>query len=92
MTADTLQRPLLVGALASAALLLIPAIAMLFTSEVSWGPGDFIIAAILLFGAGAITVLGFRHIRGFGRRTALIGVVSFGLALVWAELAVGLFS
>lgn len=86
------QKPLLAVALATAMLLLVPAVAMQFTPEVSWGPGDFVVAGVLLFGAGAATVFGFRHVRGTGRRAALALAVASGLALVWAELAVGLFS
>lgn len=36
----------------AAALLLLPAIAMLFTNEMSWGPGDFLAAALILGGVG----------------------------------------
>jgi hypothetical protein len=85
------QKSLIAVAFATFALLLIPAVAMQFSPDVSWGPGDFLAAGILLFGAGAICVLGFRHVKRFSRRIALIGVVGFGLVLVWAELAVGLF-
>lgn len=91
MSATTLQRPLLGVALATALLLLIPAVAMQFTSEVAWGPGDFVVAGVLIFGAGTATVVGRRHVRGSGRRAALTFVIAFCLALVWAELAVGLF-
>lgn len=86
------EKPLLAVALATAMLLLVPAVAMQFTSEVSWGPGDFVVAGVLLFGAGTATVVGFRHVRGTGRRAALAFAIAFGLALVWAELAVGLFA
>lgn len=89
---STLKKPLLGVALATALLLLVPAIAMLYTSEVAWGSGDFVVAGVLLFGAGAAAVMGLRHVRGTGRRTGLIFVIAFCLALVWAELAVGLFS
>jgi hypothetical protein len=92
MSEATLQKSLLGVALATTLLLLIPAIAMQFTSEVSWGPGDFLVAGVLLFGAGSVTVLGLRHVRGVGRRAALVFSIAFALALVWAELAVGLFT
>ena len=92
MSAATFQKPLLSIAVATALLLLIPAVAMQYTNEVSWGPGDFVVAGILLFGAGTITVLGLRHVADGFRRAALICAVAFGLALVWAELAVGLFA
>ena len=92
MPATTLRKPLLGVAIATALLLLIPAAAMQFTAEVTWGPGDFVVAAVLLFGAGATTVLGLRQVTGTGQRVALVLAVVIGLALVWAELAVGLFS
>jgi hypothetical protein len=92
MSSTNLQKHLLGVALATALLLLLPAVAMHLTPEVSWGPGDFVVAGVLLFGAGALTVLGLRHVTGLRRRATLIGGIAFGLALVWAELAVGLFT
>jgi hypothetical protein len=92
MSHAPLHKPLLGIALATALLLLIPAVAMQFTKEVSWGPGDFVVAAVLLFGAGLVTVLGLRHVRGVAGGAALVLGVACALALVWAELAVGLFS
>ena len=43
----------------TAALLLLPAVARLYTTEVNWGPGDFVAAAALLFGAGMALLLVF---------------------------------
>lgn len=91
MSADSLHKPLLGVAVATAVLLLVPAVAMQVSSEVLWGPGDFLVAAILLFGAGSLAVLSLRHVVGTGRRLALGGAVGLGLLVVWAELAVGLF-
>lgn len=91
MSASTLKKPLLGVALATALVLLVPALAMLFTEEVAWGPGDFVVAGVLLFGAGAAAVMGLRQVRGTGRRIGLIFAIAVSLALVWAELAVGLF-
>ena len=42
--------------------------------------------------AAALAVLGLDHVRGTGKRIAFIVGVAIGLALVWAELAVGVFS
>lgn len=92
MTSTSLRKPLIGVALATALLLLVPAIAMQFTREVSWGPGDFVVAGLLLFGAGALGVVGFKHIRSTGFRAALVVGIGLGLALIWAELAVGVFS
>jgi hypothetical protein len=92
MSTPNIQKPLLGVAISTALLLGIPAIAMQFTPEVSWGPGDFLAAAILLFGAGTLIVLSRNHVtRPTGRIAWTLGVL-IALALVWAELAVGIFS
>ena len=78
-------------AAATAALLLVPALGMLFTSEVNWAPGDFAAAALLLFAAGMAYALASRRARSARQRLAIGALVATALALVWAELAVGLF-
>jgi hypothetical protein len=80
---------------ATAALLLVPLVAMAFTPEVRWGPGDFMAAAAVLLATGTGAVVAWRHARGAaagaaGAGCAAAAVVLLG-ALVWAELAVGLF-
>lgn len=92
MSKPSLRKPLVVVAAATALLLLLPAIAMQLTPEVSWGPGDFMAAGALLFGTGVLAVLGFSHFKSTGQRIALVIGLALGLALVWAELAVGLFT
>jgi peptidoglycan/LPS O-acetylase OafA/YrhL len=92
MHSPSLQKPLLVVALGTALLLLVPAVAMQFSAEMAWGPGDFLVAGLLLFSAGAIAVLGLRHARSTSHRIAVVLAVACGLGLIWAELAVGLFS
>ncbi len=87
-----LGKRLLGVALGTALLLLIPAIAMRFTPQVSWGPVDFLLAAALLFGAGSLAVIGLARVRGAARRIALVLGIAAALLLVWAELAVGLFT
>jgi hypothetical protein len=91
MSPASLRNPLLRVGLFTLALLVVPALAMQLTSEVNWGPGDFVVAAILLFGAGSLTVLSLRYTKSNRQRAALVLGVALGLALVWAELAVGLF-
>lgn len=88
---NTLNRSFARTALVTALLLGVPAVAMLFADEVAWGPGDFIVGALLLFGAGmamhAVALLASTR-----RQRALLGaVVLLALVTVWAELAVGLF-
>jgi hypothetical protein len=92
VSATTLRSALIRVALATVLLLLVPAVAMQFTAEVSWGPGDFVIAGLLLFGAGSLAVLGLRHVTAFCPRIALVLGIALGLGLIWAELAVGLFA
>ena len=79
-------------ALCTGLLLLVPLIAMQFTAEVDWSPGDFIVGGGLLFGSGALIVLGLRRVRNLPGRLLLVGGVSLALLVIWAELAVGLFS
>ena len=75
----------------AAAILLVPALAMQFTGEVSWGPGDFVVM-------GGLLVLLCLAVEGVARLDARFYTkVAGALALVmvfvtvWAELAVGLF-
>jgi hypothetical protein len=79
-------------ALGTGLILLIPLIAMQFTSEVQWEVPDFITIGILLFGMGSIFVLTARNIRNNSNRV-LIGI-AFLMAIlcIWAELAVGIFT
>jgi Kef-type K+ transport system membrane component KefB len=87
-----LTKPALYVAAATLLLLLVPMVAMQFTSEVSWGPGDFLAAATLLFSAGMVYTIWARYVRTRQQRV-LVGFVVFAvLATVWAELAVGLFT
>ena len=84
-------RSILRIALITAALLMVPAIAMQFTAEVNWGPGDFLIAGALLFGTGTAYVLVTRNIAGRASRIAVGAGLALALLIVWAELAVEIF-
>lgn len=72
-------------------LLLIPFVAMQFTQEVNWTMSDFVIAGFLLLGTGLACELVLRKVRSLKQRLILCGVILLALALVWVELAVGLF-
>ncbi len=76
--------------LGTAAILLVPFIAMQFDSGINWGLADFVIAGMLLAGVGVAYVLATLKVRN--PRTRLIAGAAFALALllVWVELAVGL--
>jgi predicted PurR-regulated permease PerM len=76
--------------LVAALMLLVPLVAMQFTDEVAWSLADFIVAGILLLGAGLVYELIARRVNP--RYRAVIAVVLMAiLLLAWAELAVGIF-
>jgi hypothetical protein len=70
--------------------LLVPAIAMQFSSEMAWGPGDFAAAGALLFAGGSTIVLS-RLIRRPLLRLVVASSALLAVAVVWIELAVGIF-
>lgn len=71
--------------------LLLPAVAMLFTAEVDWGAGDFLAAAVLIGTAGLGIELAVRLLRNPVWRGLAIGAVLLAILATWAELAVGIF-
>lgn len=87
----SLPRAALVSAVATITLLLVPAVGMQLGDSVNWGPGDFLIAALLLFGAFILVFLLAQRARTRAGRWIMIASVFTGLALIWAELAVGVF-
>jgi hypothetical protein len=77
--------------LATAFILLIPAVAMQFTDQVVWNLADFAIAGALLLGAGLTYELVARD--GPNAYRAAVGLaVAAALILVWVNLAVGLIA
>ena len=90
MADTTLRKVALLVAAAAAALLSVPFVAMQFTSEVAWGPGDFGAGFVLLFAAGMGCAIALRGISNGPRRVLAVAAVVLAAALVWAELAVGI--
>lgn len=78
-------------ALATAAILLIPLIAMQFTTEVNWQPTDFIVMGALIFGMASLFVLAARRVPR-KHRLLIGGLFVAAFLYVWAELAVGVFT
>jgi hypothetical protein len=87
----SIARSMLPFAGATALLLLVPAVSMQFTSEVNWGPEDFIAAAVMLLGASFVYVMAARKVKTARRRMLAGAGVLLVLLTVWAELAVGIF-
>jgi len=77
--------------LTAALLLLVPFIAMQFTNEVDWSVFDFLVAGVLLFGTGLLCEFVLRKVKTTKYRVIICGVILLVLALVWIELAVGIF-
>lgn len=88
----TAQNKRLSGILLTVALLLlVPLVAMQFSTGVDWDLTDFIIAGLLLSGAGLTIELIIRKVKSKEGRLALGVLVLLVLALIWIELAVGIF-
>jgi hypothetical protein len=77
--------------MAIAFILSIPLIAMQFTNEVNWTLSDFVIMGLLLLSTGLLCELVLRKVTKIQHRIILSALLIFGLFIVWAELAVGIF-
>ncbi len=73
-------------------LLLLPLIAMQFTSEVNWNLMDFVIAGVLLFGTTLLIELVMRKIKTSKYKVAISIFILIVFLVTWAELAVGIFN
>lgn len=84
------KRLLLILALAPT-LLLIPLVAMQFSTEVNWSLFDFLLMGALLLSVGLLCELILRKVKTTKNRLLLCAAVLFIFLLIWAELAVGIF-
>lgn len=73
-------------------LLLIPFIAMQFTTEVKWTLLDFMVMGGLLATTGAVIEIILRTFKTKKQRLILSMITVFLFLLTWAELAVGIFN
>lgn len=80
-------RPLAWGG--AAALILLPLVAMQFTSEVNWTVGDFVFASLLIGGVGLAFELAVRISSSWSYRAAAALGIAAGFFLIWANGAVG---
>ncbi|SCY67503.1 hypothetical protein [Flavobacterium caeni] len=72
-------------------LLLVPFVAMQCSDEVQWSAFDFIIAGALLLTTGFACEWILRTVKTTQNRILLCGFALLLLALIWIELAVGIF-
>lgn len=77
-------------ALVTVAILMIPLIAMQFSSEVDWSPGDFIIMGALIFAIGFLYVLATRFVSNIVYKVAIAAALGSTFLMIWVNLAVGL--
>ena len=81
---------IVVPAMVTTLILLIPFTAMYFTPEVNWTLTDFIAAGTLLFGTGLIFKLITKSSEGIIYKIAVGFALLTGLFLIWSNLAVGI--
>jgi hypothetical protein len=72
-------------------LLLLPAIAMLFTDEVRWTSADFVAAAAIFTVVGCAIEMIVWFVDQLVLRTALVCVIILAALTIWADGAVGIF-
>lgn len=88
----SLGKSLLTVTLVTAAILMIPLVAMQFTGEVNWTVSDFVIMGILLSLTGLVLTFALRKVRTAKSRLIAAGLIGLGFLYCWAELAVGIFT
>lgn len=77
-------------AIAAAAILTLPLVAMQFTEQVDWSPADFVFMGALIFGTGLLFELASRRSGSTAYRVgAGMGLLA-ALLLVWVNGAVGI--
>jgi len=87
----TIQKRHIIFFLSMTILLLIPLVAMQFTTEVRWTVSDFLVAGFMLLGTGILLEMFIRLVKKRPYRNLLIALLLVFFLLAWAELAVGIF-
>lgn len=88
----SLGKSLIVVALVTAAILMVPLVAMQFTGEVNWTASDFLIMGLMLAFTGLVITFALRTVRTTNKRLLAIGMAVLLFLYCWAELAVGIFT
>ena len=86
-----MKTQILIVAMVTILLLLIPLAAMQFTDAVDWGLEDFVVMGILLFVFGNGLVFAVRNITKPVHRVVVCAIIVLVFLLIWAELAIGIF-
>ena len=77
--------------LGTGTILLVPLLAMQFTREVDWTALDFVVASVLLLGAGFALELAIGKLPNMRQRLPWLAAIMLAFVYLWAELAVGIF-
>lgn len=86
----TFRRPFIILVIVCTTLL-IPLIAMQFSSEVNWSLFDFLVAGALLSAVGFAINFVIGKTKSENKRWLWIIAIAIAFLLIWAELAVGVF-
>lgn len=86
----TFSQSIIRVALGTALILLIPFVAMQFSTEVNWSPIDFIFMGALIFGIGFSYVLATRFVSNIVYKVAIGAALGSTFLMIWSNLAVGL--
>lgn len=90
MNREKLTKSIIWLALITGAVLLMPLIAMQFTTEVNWTLSDFIVMGFLIFGTGITYLLITKKSADLMFRIAVAATCATGFLLIWMNLAVGI--
>lgn len=85
----SVARQLSYVAAGTAAILLVPLVAMQVTSEVVWTLSDFLLMGAVLMGFGTAFVFAARFVKTRQHRMLLGAAMTLLTMFIWAELAVG---
>lgn len=72
-------------------ILLIPLIAMQFTTEVNWDAGDFVVAGLLLLVFVLLCDFAYRNVAGKSKKILMVFALLILFILIYMEMAVGIF-
>jgi cell division protein FtsL len=84
------SRSILIVALGTALILLVPLVAQQFTAEVNWSVADFLVMGVLIFSTGLSYVLITRYVTNIVHKAAIVMALGSTFLMIWANLAVGL--
>jgi hypothetical protein len=90
MSDTTTRRLRIAGWTLALGLLLLPAVAMQFTSEVNWDGADFTFAGVMFAMVGGLFELAARAARDLSYRMAVVVAVVCPVLQLWITLAVGI--